>query len=75
MGENINASQSENQQEGKDKSFLTPVTQEAPQQQSGMVTTPCNHHFHDTCLKDWLRLKYECPYCRASLPAMPGDEE
>ena len=42
---------------------------------ASMVKTPCQHHFHESCLRNWLEQKYECPYCRAGLPAMPGGED
>lgn len=28
------------------------------------IIEPCNHHFHDTCLKTWFETKLECPLCR-----------
>jgi hypothetical protein len=32
------------------------------------MVTPCNHVFHDACLRQWLDVKLECPTCRAALP-------
>jgi hypothetical protein len=26
--------------------------------------TPCNHHFHQSCLHEWLRRNNTCPLCR-----------
>jgi len=31
------------------------------------MITPCNHAFHSECLKSWLKLKKECPFCRFCL--------
>ncbi len=28
------------------------------------IIEPCNHHFHDMCLRKWLETKTECPMCR-----------
>jgi len=32
-----------------------------------IVKTPCDHHFHKECLKDWLKLACTCPLCRTDL--------
>merc|ERR1712194_843793 len=32
------------------------------------VVTPCDHHFHESCLERWMDIKMECPTCRAPLP-------
>ena len=37
------------------------------------MVTPCDHVFHDRCLQKWLRVKRECPVCRAPLPSPPRD--
>lgn len=29
--------------------------------------TPCAHHFHEECLKPWLRVSKLCPLCRSNL--------
>jgi hypothetical protein len=26
--------------------------------------TACGHHYHSGCLREWLRTKNTCPYCR-----------
>merc|ERR1719343_831377 len=28
------------------------------------VVTPCDHHFHESCLERWMDIKMECPTCR-----------
>ncbi|CAO3640235.1 unnamed protein product [Mucor hiemalis] len=33
------------------------------------MMTPCHHMFHTECLEKWMRIKLECPVCRAYLPA------
>ncbi|KAI8374372.1 uncharacterized protein BYT42DRAFT_576128 [Radiomyces spectabilis] len=33
------------------------------------MVTPCHHLFHTECLEQWMRIKLECPVCRAYLPA------
>ncbi|KAI8327169.1 hypothetical protein EDC96DRAFT_532516 [Choanephora cucurbitarum] len=33
------------------------------------MVTPCHHMFHTDCLEKWMRIKLECPVCRAYLPA------
>lgn len=30
--------------------------------------TPCNHSFHEECLKRWMEVKMQCPTCRRELP-------
>lgn len=32
------------------------------------MLTPCGHLFHTDCLERWMRIKLECPHCRAYLP-------
>jgi len=34
------------------------------------MLTPCKHQFHEKCLKEWMDLKLECPFCRTKLPAI-----
>lgn len=30
--------------------------------------TPCNHTFHENCIKGWLKIKQNCPLCRREIP-------
>ncbi|KAH8584666.1 RING-H2 finger containing membrane associated [Cryptosporidium sp. chipmunk genotype I] len=32
------------------------------------VCTPCDHIFHQKCLKQWISVKPECPTCRREIP-------
>ncbi|KAF7457718.1 putative E3 ubiquitin-protein ligase [Cryptosporidium felis] len=32
------------------------------------VCTPCDHVFHQKCLKKWMDIKLECPTCRRRIP-------
>ncbi|TRY53571.1 RING domain containing membrane associated protein [Cryptosporidium tyzzeri] len=32
------------------------------------VCTPCDHIFHQKCLKQWMSVKLECPTCRRQIP-------
>jgi hypothetical protein len=29
---------------------------------------PCNHSYHEDCVRKWLRLQHTCPTCRHALP-------
>jgi len=40
-----------------------------------MVLTPCQHQFHECCLRDWAQLKSVCPYCRYTLPPLPESDD
>jgi len=35
------------------------------------VVTPCDHFFHESCLRQWMEVKMECPTCRGLLPPFP----
>ncbi|KAL7067784.1 zinc finger, C3HC4 type domain-containing protein [Cryptosporidium serpentis] len=37
------------------------------------VCTPCDHVFHQKCLKQWMTIKLECPTCRSSIPPFELD--
>eukprot|EP00818_Percolomonas_sp_WS_P010408 CAMPEP_0117441696 /NCGR_PEP_ID=MMETSP0759-20121206/3766_1 /TAXON_ID=63605 /ORGANISM="Percolomonas cosmopolitus, Strain WS" /LENGTH=635 /DNA_ID=CAMNT_0005233555 /DNA_START=1264 /DNA_END=3171 /DNA_ORIENTATION=- len=32
------------------------------------LVTPCNHLYHEECLKHWMEVKLECPSCRSTIP-------
>jgi len=40
-----------------------------------MVLTPCQHQFHECCLRDWAQHKSVCPYCRYTLPPLPENDD
>ena len=42
--------------------------EEALQREVTVMSTPCNHKFHEECLSQWMEVKLECPSCRAVLP-------
>ena len=29
-----------------------------------LLSTPCNHDYHLTCIRDWFRVKDTCPICK-----------
>ena len=33
-----------------------------------IMITPCNHFFHDKCLREWMLQRLTCPTCRFTLP-------
>jgi hypothetical protein len=35
-----------------------------------VMQTPCKHSFHEKCLKEWMEIKLECPFCRTGLPVI-----
>ena len=34
------------------------------------MITPCDHVFHTICLEKWMKIKNECPYCKAEIPSI-----
>jgi len=32
-----------------------------------IVLTECNHYYHCGCIKEWNKIKAECPYCKTKL--------
>lgn len=32
------------------------------------AVTPCNHAFHDVCLRQWMKENLVCPFCRSPIP-------
>jgi hypothetical protein len=39
-----------------------------PMRRADYMVTPCDHIFHQDCLKPWIDQKLECPTCRMVLP-------
>jgi hypothetical protein len=37
------------------------------QKSKKVAMTPCNHYFHVSCFKQWIKVKHECPICRTQL--------
>mgnify|MGYP003331991169 CR=1 FL=1 len=33
----------------------------------GIVLNQCNHKFHDKCIREWIKIKQECPVCRNTI--------
>ena len=29
-----------------------------------IIYLPCCHYFHSSCIRNWLKIKYKCPYCK-----------
>ena len=38
-----------------------------------LMHSPCHHVFHETCLRNWMSIKMECPSCRGKLPRLEFD--
>mmetsp|Transcript_13350 Transcript_13350/g.25063 ORF Transcript_13350/g.25063 Transcript_13350/m.25063 type:complete len:256 (-) Transcript_13350:600-1367(-) len=38
------------------------------QGESQVCVMPCTHYYHEACIKDWLRIRANCPICRYELP-------
>ncbi|KAG2321920.1 hypothetical protein Bca52824_015133 [Brassica carinata] len=38
-----------------------------------LVTLPCNHHFHSTCIEKWLKMNATCPLCKFNI--LKGNEQ
>jgi len=39
-----------------------------------VMQTPCNHRFHETCLKAWTSSKLLCPFDRTDLPPLNNED-
>jgi len=51
----------------QDLSCVICMQQVNPMETQYMIT-PCDHVFHDECLRQWLQIKLECPTCRSTIP-------
>ncbi|KAK3011901.1 hypothetical protein RJ639_011421 [Escallonia herrerae] len=38
-----------------------------------LLTLPCNHHFHSTCIAKWLKMNATCPLCKYNI--LKGNEQ
>lgn len=47
-----------------------PLEEKLVKHSTRLMKTPCNHYFHEKCLKEWMDLKLDCPFCRATLPPL-----
>jgi len=56
-------------------SDVCPVCMDAICEESPAVKMPCNHLFHDGCLRPWLQQHNSCPSCRFELPTDDADYE
>jgi len=39
-----------------------------------VMQTPCKHRYHETCLREWMKNKLECPSCRQVIPSLNNEE-
>lgn len=47
-----------------------------PLNEGSVVQTPCEHRFHDSCVRDWLVRSREnpCPLCRVAVVSLDPEE-
>ena len=41
-----------------------PICLENYSMDNKVICLPCSHYFHSSCIKNWIRIKNECPYCK-----------
>jgi len=46
---------------------LTEIKRTAKSKEQRVLRTECKHLFHEKCLKDWMKIKPQCPSCRADI--------
>lgn len=39
---------------------------------SEIVQLPCGHLYHETCILEWLKAKFTCPFCRKEYSLYPS---
>mmetsp|Transcript_35923 Transcript_35923/g.32314 ORF Transcript_35923/g.32314 Transcript_35923/m.32314 type:complete len:119 (+) Transcript_35923:1350-1706(+) len=39
-----------------------------------IMKTPCQHFYHESCMLEWMKKKFECPTCRKKLPPLDIDD-
>lgn len=39
-----------------------------------VMQTPCKHRYHESCLREWMKNKLECPSCRQVIPPLNNEE-
>ena len=40
---------------------------EEPKENDKITTLPCKHHYHENCVKKWLKMHNSCPICRKKI--------
>lgn len=64
-----------------EKVGLSPIIGQQPTQDQEecrsepVMKTPCMHYYHESCLKEWFKKKFECPNCRQILPPLDNEDE
>jgi hypothetical protein len=52
-----------------------PICVESFANAEDVVRTPCQHYFHERCLRRWCRNHLDCPMCRATVGPADGEPE
>jgi len=64
-----------------EKVGLNPIIGQQPDQDQEeapcqpIMKTPCLHYYHESCLKEWFKKKFECPNCRQMLPPLENEDD